>query len=202
MSSAQAGDEIRERDRVLVEAVRGGDREAFSELVSHYQRVAYSVAFSVTGTHEEAQDAAQEAFVVALERLDECRQPERFGGWFLTIVRTRALNLDRRERLRDTEALPRGLASEVPSPEDWAERVELRSRLSEAVGELSNAQREIVLLHDLHGWKGREVAEHLGIAHGTVRAQLHAARRKLRGILREGTVEATVADPADQERVI
>ena len=202
MSTSQPESEARRRDRRLVEAVRGGDTEAFSELVRHYERAAYSVARSVTGAHEEAEDAAQEAFLVALERLDECRDPERFAGWFLKIVRHRAMNLDRRERLRDTTDLPSGLASEVPSPEDWAERAELQSRLSAAVGELTQIHREILLLHDLHGWKGREIAERLEIPHGTVRAHLHVARRKLRELLRDPAPEPETERGDTRQRAI
>ena len=70
-----------------------------------YQRPAYLVALSVTGNPEDAEDVAQESFLVALKRLEDNRNPERFGGWFLTIVRNRSRNLLRREKIRRTEDL-------------------------------------------------------------------------------------------------
>jgi RNA polymerase sigma-70 factor (ECF subfamily) len=76
-------------DSDLVRRARKGDEIAFGWLVERYQRPAYAVALSVTGRHEDAEDAAQESFLVALDRLDECRSPERFGGWLMTIVRNR-----------------------------------------------------------------------------------------------------------------
>ncbi len=162
-----------------------GDASAFSTLVSRYQRPAYAVALSVLGRHEDAEDAAQEAFVVAIERLEECRNPDRFGGWLLTIVRNRSKNLIRRETLRETDQVPPGATSRTPTPDQEAEASELRRRLEEAMRGLPEVQREIVLLHDLEGWKHREIAERLDLPPGTVRSHLHFARKALRHALRD-----------------
>jgi len=147
-------------------------------------RAAYSVALSVTGRHEDAEDAAQEAFMVALQRLDECRSPDRFVGWLMTIVRNRSRNLVRREVLRGTDGVPPGASAQGPTPERAAEQIELQERLSRALGGLPEVQRKIVLLHDLEGWKHREIAERLGIPSGTVRSHLHFARKTLQQDLR------------------
>lgn len=106
-------------DGELVRQARQGDEQAFSRLVERYQRPAYAVAFSVTGRHEDAEDAAQESFLVALTRLEECRNPDRFGGWLMTIVRNRSKNLIRRESLRETDQVPPGARSRVPTPDGW-----------------------------------------------------------------------------------
>jgi RNA polymerase sigma-70 factor, ECF subfamily len=183
-----------------VEAARDGDAGAFAELVRRYRRAAYSVAFGVIGRHEDAEDAAQEAFLVALERLDECRDAERFAGWFVTIVRTRSLNLVRRESLRTGEALPLQLSSDEPGPHRAAELSELRGRLGKALRLLTDIQREVVLLHDLEGWKHREIAERLAMPSGTVRSHLHFARRRLRELLtRSPGAEMPTAGAADSE---
>jgi RNA polymerase sigma-70 factor (ECF subfamily) len=170
-------------DAELVRRVRQGDGEAFGLLVSRYRRAAYAVALSVTGRHEDAEDAAQESFVVALERLDDCREPERFAGWFMTIVRNRSRNLIRRESLRDTEKVPESAPAGGALPDRVAEAAQLRERLQEALAELPVVQREIVLLHDLEGWKHREIAERLSLPSGTVRSHLHFARKALRKAL-------------------
>ncbi|NIP59922.1 MAG: sigma-70 family RNA polymerase sigma factor [Gemmatimonadetes bacterium] len=141
------------------------------------------MALSVTKSHEDAEDAAQEAFVVALERLDDCRSPEKFGGWLLTIVRNRARNLLRRETIRATEPVPESASTGRPGPDREAERSELRSHLRGAIGELPEVQRVVVMLHDLEGWKHREIADHLGLPAGTVRSHLHHARKGLRRLL-------------------
>ena len=167
-------------DGDLVHRARRGDEVAFGLLVERYQRAAYAVALSVTSRHEDAEDTAQEAFLVALERLDECRSPERFAGWLMTIVRNRSRNLVRRESLRQTDQVPPGARSRVPTPDRVTETAELRGRLREALAMLPDVQQQIVLLHDLEGWKHREIGDRLGLPPGTVRSHLHFARKALR----------------------
>jgi RNA polymerase sigma-70 factor (ECF subfamily) len=151
--------------------------------VLRYQRAAYAVAYSVTGRHEDAEDAAQESFLVALERLDECRSPERFAGWLMTIVRNRSRNLVRREVLRETDEVPAAASARTPTPEQETEAAELRGRIEGALAGLPEVQRQIVLLHDLEGWKHREIADRIGLPSGTVRSHLHFARKTLREAL-------------------
>jgi len=167
-------------DGELVRRAQRGDEEAFGLLVSRYMRSAYAVALSVTGKHEDAEDAAQESLMVALRRVEECREPDRFAGWLMTIVRNRSRNLLRREGLRSTSEIPVGTAGGDPLPDQVLKRTRLRARLDEALAELSEVQREIVLLHDYEGWKHREIAERLDMPSGTVRSHLHFARKALR----------------------
>ena len=170
-------------DAALVALAREGDEAAFGELVRRYMRSAYSVARSVTGSHEDAEDAAQESFMVALQRLDDCRSPERFGAWLITIVRNRSRNLVRRESLRQTDAIPLSARSSRPTPERDFEQLEVREELRRALEALPDVQRDVVLLHDYEGWKHREIADRLGIPSGTVRSHLHFARKALRAAL-------------------
>jgi len=170
-------------DGELVRRAREGEEMAFGLLVERYQRGAYAVALSVTGRHEDAEDAAQESFLVALDRLDECRSPERFAGWLMTIVRNRSKNLIRRESLRETDEVPPAARSAGPTPDKLTEASELRGMIQAALGELPEVQRQIVLLHDWEGWKHREIAEKLDLPSGTVRSHLHFARKALREAL-------------------
>ena len=170
-------------DSELVLRARRGEELALSMLIERYQKPAYALALSVIGRHEDAEDVAQESFLVALEQLDECRIPERFAGWFMTIVRNRSRNLIRRESLRETSDLPRGTRSRIPTPDKIAETSELRGILQQAIASLPEVQQQVVLLHDLEGWKHREIAERLGLPSGTVRSHLHFARKALKGAL-------------------
>lgn len=172
---------LRERsDGKLVREAIAGRTEAFGVLVTRYMRPGYLVAFSVTGNREDAEDVAQEAFLVALERLEECRNPERFGGWFLTIVRNRSKNLLRRENLRSGEEIAEEITPGAESPETDLHRAELRRELETRLKGLSEIRRQVLLLHDLEGWKHREIAEKLGLPEGTTRSHLHFARKYVR----------------------
>jgi RNA polymerase sigma-70 factor (ECF subfamily) len=164
----------------LVREAREGRSEAFGVLVTRYMRAGYLVALSITGNPEDAEDVSQEAFLVALEKLEGCRNPERFGGWFLTIVRNRAKNLLRRERLRRGEELTPETSPGMGGPGVDYERVELKERLEKGLAGLSEVRQQVLLLHDLEGWKHREIAVRLGIPDGTVRSHLHFARKHMK----------------------
>lgn len=170
-----------ETDAQLVLRAREGDAAAFESLVRAHMRSVYAVALAVLGDAEDAEDAVQDALVRALERLDQCRDPERFRPWLLQIARNRARNLRRRRAVR--RALPLWAAEQLPErrrPEHDAEVAELRDRLLDGLGRLSETQREVVLLHDLEGWRHREIGAALEMPEGTVRYHLSTARRLLR----------------------
>ena len=174
-----------ETDAELVRRVRRGEREAFDRLVRRHLKAAYAVALSVLGEPTDAEDVCQDAFVTAVERIHDLRDPAQFSGWLFQIVRNRSRQFRRSEAIRRHLPLDRSqtLAAGGESPALAAERAELRARLLAALAELPEERREVILLHDLHGWKHREIAERLGLPEGTVRSHLHHARRALRPLL-------------------
>ena len=170
-------------DATYVARARRGDASAFEALVRRYYRVAYAVALALLSNNMDAEDVCQDAFLKALERLDDCREPDKFASWLLRIVRNSAHNFRAYRRVRATESLElAGAASREDSAKD-AERADLRKRLEDALGELSEIQRQVVLLHDLEGLKHREIAGHLAISEGMSRQHMLKARRTLRKIL-------------------
>ena len=162
----------------LVARAKRGDAVAFSELVRRHLRAAYVVALAVLGRAADADDVAQDAFVAALERIEDCREPARFSGWLIQIVRNRALHAIEKRKLRDSA----GEVGDVAVP-GHAGDVVLRARLLAALATLSPIQREIVLLHDLDGWTHAELADALGLSEVNCRQHLFTARRALRAQL-------------------
>lgn len=172
-------------DAQLVVRVRRGDRAAAGTLAERYLRACRAVALAVTGDEAEADDVCQDAFVSAMQRIDDCRHPDRFAAWLLQIVRNRARD-HLRARVRPLASIEgMEIESPLPSPAVEAERGDVRKRLAAALRELPEQRREVVLLHDLEGWTHREIAERMGLPAGTVRSHLHHARRRLRALLPE-----------------
>jgi len=163
----------------LVARARGGEPAALTELVRRHLRAAYVVALAVLGRPADAEDVSQDAFATALERLDDCREPARFSGWLLQIVRNRARNALERRKLRD----PAGDVVDAPAPAAAVSDLVLRAHLLAALATLSPVQREIVLLHDLDGWSHAELAESLGLSEVNCRQHLFTARRALRAVI-------------------
>jgi RNA polymerase sigma-70 factor, ECF subfamily len=174
-------------DRVLVARARTGDPAAFAGLVRRYARPAHAIALSVLANHADAEDVCQDAWVRVLEHLDECRDPDRFAGWLLRIVRNRALNQLQYRRTRTTEPLEAAFGPEgPPGPDDTSRglRTErLREQLETALEQVPEAHREALLLFDLAGWDHRTIAESLGITENLSRQRLFQARVKMRRLL-------------------
>lgn len=91
-----------------------------------------------------------------------------------------ALDITRRRKVRDASELPETLASFSRDP---AEASDLRTRLRHALGQLTDRQRSVIILHDIEGFRHGEIGAILGIPEGTARSDLHHARRLLRGLL-------------------
>ncbi|MBE2248679.1 MAG: sigma-70 family RNA polymerase sigma factor [Myxococcus sp.] len=170
-----------ENSEVVLRAQRG-DRKAVEALVRRYLRPAYLVALSVVRVPAEAEDVAQEAVAMAMQRLEDCRDPARFSGWLMTNVRNRGLN-----RLAAAKVRQRHVDAVLPdeAQDSDAARVAVRQTLLAALETLTPQQREVVLLHDLESWTHAEIAESLGLSEVNSRQVLSVARRTLRAKLNE-----------------
>jgi RNA polymerase sigma-70 factor (ECF subfamily) len=168
-----------------VERVQGGDLAAFDALVQRHMRRGFSIAFRILGQREDAEDLVQDALLAALQAIDGFQPRKPFGPWFNRIVVNRAYNARKTRARRATEEIPEETAASSPSPERSAERADLRRRLATAMASLSERQQLIVRLFELEGFTGAEIAEILQIRPGTVRWDLHRARRISRDSLGE-----------------
>lgn len=171
-----------ESDSALVARALRNDARATELLVRRHLRAAVAVAMAVLGDRAEAEDVAQDAMVVAFERLHTCREPDRFVGWLLRIVRHRALNARMRGKVHERSVEQLAPSETAQAPPD-AERVGLRKRLLQGLQRLSPEQREVVVLHDLEGWTHGEIAEALEISEVMSRQHLFVARKAMREFL-------------------
>jgi RNA polymerase sigma-70 factor (ECF subfamily) len=167
-------------EKLLVLAAQRGEMEAFSELVRRHQRRAYAVARAIVITHEDAEDAVQDAFLHAYRALHRFLPDQAFGAWLHRIVANASLDITRRRKVRDADELPETIASQFRDP---AESAELRGRLRDALAQLPVRQRSVIVLHDVEGFKHAEIGRLLGIPEGTARSDLHYARSALRRLL-------------------
>jgi RNA polymerase sigma-70 factor, ECF subfamily len=170
-------------DGTLVARARNGDPAAFETLVRRHYRAAYAVALAALGRQTDAEDACQEAWVRALAHLDELRDPGRFRGWLLQIVRNGARNHLAGRRVRAVGTLEDDSAVSVEDPRQDLQNIHLRARLEAALAELEAAPREVLVLFDVGGWSHREIAGQLSISEVMSRQHLFQARRRLRELL-------------------
>lgn len=187
-------------ERALAVQAQAGSQDAFCELVERYKGKAMSIAIGLLGNVEEAKDASQEAFVKAYRALPGFRAEASLATWLYRIVVNECHDLLRaraRRRLwspaptADEEAVDflELIPSDQASARDLADDTERARLLRGAIAQLSPRQRAVVTLRYLQDLSVDEVAEVLGCAAGTVKAQLARALRHLRAQL-NGIVEA------------
>jgi len=182
--------EIPSADRALLALARDGARDAREELAQRVGRSAYVFALQLTGTPDSARDIAQDGVLRFFQHLDRFDASRPIDPWLYQIVRNRARDIKRRERVRRHESLDAWLelghpeaADPSADPAADAERHDLQRQVWKAISRLPEAHREIFVLRDYHDLSYREIAEVLEIPNGTVMSRLHAARKGLREIL-------------------
>ena len=157
----------------LLPRCRQGDEEAFVQAYRLIGGSLFGTATRLLGRPEEAEEVVQETFVRFFQNAISIRAGN-LKSWLHRVTINQCL--DRlKAKGRRTEALPDELVAErasTSSPE--------RLDLARAVASLPAQARTVFLLHDLEGWKHREVAEALGISEGTSKSQLFRAREMLR----------------------
>ncbi len=160
-----------------------GDREAFGALVERYQAAVRRLTRAVTGDGYDADDAAQDAFLSALDRIETYDPARPFGPWLMRIATNAAIDLVRRRTVRRADALDERSPARGPTPAGDAESAEIRAKLETALKALPERQRVAVTLFDVEGYSHAEIAAVLEIPEGTVRSDVFHARRTLRTAL-------------------
>ncbi len=166
-------------DVELVEAVLNGEKDAFAMLVKRYERGARAVALGVLGEHHLASDAAQNAFMIAFEKLSTLKNRKVFAPWLMKITRRCALDLAG-QTSRET-LLKTAIAEKIVKP-DGRLNDDMQSLLA-AVEKLSESEKQLVTLRYFAGHSVTEVAGIVGSSTGTVTKQLSRSHKKLRRIL-------------------
>ena len=156
-------------------------REAFGELVIRFQDMAFGCAFAVLGDAYLAQDTAQEAFVVAWQKLAQLREPAAFPGWFKRIVLTQCNRLLRCKRLQMVPLEANAGASTAdPGPHISAERQQLLTRVLQAINALPENERLVTTLFYVNGYTQADIGEFLEVPVSTVNKRLYSARQRLK----------------------
>ena len=167
---------------VILERAREGDRDAFEVLVTANLSSTFRTALAILGSEADARDACQEAFLKAWRELPRLREIGRFDAWLGRILVNACRSALRTRRRRQVREIPVDDPSTTPlvaRARALDDRLGEFDALQQAFDRLSAAERTLLVLHHLEHRPLIEIAGVLGIAQGTVKSRLYAARRSL-----------------------
>ena len=166
----------------LVREAQGGDSGAFEVLYRRLVGRIYALCLRMVRDGQRAEELTQDVFVRAWERLESFRGDSKFTTWLHRLAVNVILQAGRSKARREArETL-------VESPGDYLKRVKeefpgTRMDLERAIAGLPDGARRVLVLRDVYGYKYNEIAEMQGVALGTVKAQIHRARKMMKEML-------------------
>jgi len=177
----------------LIEAARRGDQDAFAELVRLYEKRVFALTMRMCKNPEDAAEAAQETFLAAWQGLAFFRGEASFSTWLYRLASNACVDLLRKEGRHKAAAGPSlndeevniDAADPLPTPQEEAERKELREQIETGLAALSPEHRQVLILREMHQLSYDEIAETLDMDIGTVKSRISRGRKQLRKILLE-----------------
>ncbi len=173
----------------LVRAAAGGDTDAFEQLVRLHEKKVYALALRMCGNPEDANDAAQEAFLSAWKGLPNFRGEANFSTWLYRLASNAAIDHMRKgkrqqeESSLDNDDAPLSVPDQGPGPQEALEGRELREAVTAGLQALSEDHRKILILREYQELSYDEIADVLDMDLGTVKSRISRARQALRKIL-------------------
>jgi RNA polymerase sigma-70 factor (ECF subfamily) len=184
---------VREEDIQLIARARSGDERAFRTLLDKYERPVFSICMRMVRNRDEATDLAQEAFIKVFSMLDRYNPAYAFSSWLFKITSNLCIDYIRKRRIEtypmddpidgEKGEIVRQYESDEPDPSAVLDRKEKMARLNEAIEELPEHYRIMLILRHQENLSYEEIASTLEIPLGTVKARIHRAREMLRGKL-------------------
>jgi RNA polymerase sigma-70 factor, ECF subfamily len=186
---------VKDPDLSLVKKARAGDFTAFEQLVTRHENRLYGLALRILRSPEDAEEAVQEAFMKALEKLDQFRGEAKFSSWMIRITTNGALKILQKNRKMPTDSMdspadensgqqglprPEYIAKWRDTPEKFAMEQEYEGIIRQALEQLDEKYRLVFLLRDVEELSTEETAEALGISVANVKVRLLRARLMLR----------------------
>src|SRR5262245_12148885 len=180
-------------DEALVRAAQQGDTRAFEELVARHRDKIYARAFSMLRNEDDAIDLSQEAWIKGWQRLNQFHGESSFATWMTRIVinlcldHLRKLKRQRADSIEELDEESGGVERQMPvvtiNPTARLERAELRERIDKALGQLSDAYRAVLVMHEFEEMEYKDIAKAMGCSIGTVMSRLFYARRRMASLL-------------------
>jgi RNA polymerase sigma-70 factor (ECF subfamily) len=182
----------------LVRRCQAGQTEAFDELVTRYRTRIFGMIYNMVHNEQDAWDLAQESFLKSWRSIKRFRGKSSFYTWMYRIVMNVTIDWLRKKQikgagaefddaiqLKEIDPASKTVPKADPLPHTRMERAEVRSRIDDAINQLSPDHRAVILMKEIEEMQYHEIAEALGCSIGTVMSRLFYARKKLQSLLRD-----------------
>ena len=182
-------------EQLLIHQARAGNSRAQSQLVQHWYKRVYNYSLKYLGDHDQAMDVSQQTFIAMYQKLGGLRDTSKFKSWLYTLLvnfcrmqlRSNGKEAKTSSNGQSRESLNRTLysiRSAAFDPEETLIQSEMAATIQQAILQLSEEQREVLILKEYEGLKFREIAETLNISENTAKSRLYYALNHLRDYLK------------------
>lgn len=180
-----------DHEKLLLQKARQGDVEAFEKLIEAYQKKVFNIALRMLGNYDDAGDITQEVFIKAFRAIKDFREQAMFSTWIYKIATNSCLDELRKRKNKvlvsidedlklDEGDLKKQIEDDKPTPDIEVERNEVKKIVNDAINELSEEHRIVIVLRDIQGFSYEEIAEITKSPPGTVKSRINRARRALK----------------------
>lgn len=184
---------MNDKELILIKKSQRGDVEAFEELIRDYKKVAYNIALKLLKNKEDAEDISQEALIKVFRSIDRFNMKSTFKTWLYRIVVNTCLDFKRKKSLKtysldetiktEESEIKKQIVDNSNNPDIVLEKNIDSKMVLEAVHNLDEDFKTIIILRDIQGFSYQEISEILTCNEGTVKSRLNRARKKLKTML-------------------
>jgi RNA polymerase sigma-70 factor, ECF subfamily len=183
-------------ERELLNKAKKGDVEAFEQLIEGCQKKVFNIALRMIGNYEDASELAQEVFIKIFKSIKNFREDSLFSTWVYKVTTNICIDELRRRKNRKVISLDEEIITQdgsisrqvedlSPTPQMQVEKKELKKIVNEAIKELSEEHRAMIIMREIQGFSYEEIAQILKCPEGTVKSRINRARNQLRQILKD-----------------
>ena len=191
-----------EQEKQVIQNILDGDSSAFAQIVDAHEKKVYNLALRTLQNPEDAQDITQEVFLKVYSELGSFRGESRLSVWLYRVTYNLCIDLLRKQKRRPAVSLAFEMEDgeeemEFPdtryAPETELERKELQSAVQDALAQLSEDHRRILLMREFADFSYAQIAQQLGIQEGTVKSRIARARERIaKYLVKNGTFSASI----------
>ena len=181
-------------EKLLIEKAQSGDPIAFEDLIAIHQKNIFSIAYRIAGNQNDAEDMAQEVLIKIFKNLNQFKGNSKFSTWLYRVTTNTCLDMKKKIMKHSSYSLDQNLETDEgsisteiqdnsPTPEQYAEQNAVQRAVNQAISNLNDQHKKVIILRDVQGFSYEEIADMLGCSVGTVKSRINRARAQLKKIL-------------------